>query len=635
MGQRKKIFSNYSFIFACGLAFVGAGFAIGGLFVSKNNQVAQEALAADTVPYMAWDESSKSVKSVEGGCSEYTIVTDSTTSWTDGWYVVNSNVNISDLIEVSGTANLILCDNFELTATKGIGLTEGASIKIYAQSDGEDAGKLTVTGSGRAGIGPKYNVASGDITIHGGIITATGKSNGAGIGSGSHSSVGAITIHGGVITATGGADNAAGIGSGFDYDHEATVDTITINGGVITATGGERAAGIGGGSSGNGGTITINGGTITATGGADGNTGGAGIGGGNLCKSGTITINGGVITATGGEKAAGIGGGDWGVYENITINGGAITATGGRNGAGIGCGDGESCGNITISNQVTSLTATKGPDGNGNAIGRGNSGSCGTVTICGAEGEISDSPFTAQTITYHLNGGEFSGGFPGIYMTGAEVTLPTNITKENHIFVGWYDNLALTGDSVTAIGKDAIGNKEFWASWNPTVTFNTNGGTFATPAPTYYVEAEGLVLPTNITKTDYSFGGWWDNATFTGEPVAKILPGDSGAKSYYARWYPIGYYLVGSVTDGKVVEDYLMTKNTAVTDADEYYYEKKLTAGTTIKAIHGTVVYGGDGSVEDTYPTSGDSYTIPEDGFYRIYLRPNADGGDEIGRAHV
>ncbi|MBE6136211.1 MAG: hypothetical protein E7181_02980 [Erysipelotrichaceae bacterium] len=628
MGQRKKIFSNYSFIFACGLAFVGAGFAIGGLFVSKNNQVAQEALAADTVPYMAWDESSKSVKSVEGGCSEYTIVTDSTTSWTDGWYVVNSNVNISDLIEVSGTANLILCDNFELTATKGIGLTEGASIKIYAQSDGEDAGKLTVTGSGRAGIGPKYNVASGDITIHGGIITATGKSNGAGIGSGSHSSVGAITIHGGVITATGGADNAAGIGSGFDYDHEATVDTITINGGVITATGGERAAGIGGGSSGNGGTITINGGTITATGGADGNTGGAGIGGGNLCKSGTITINGGVITATGGEKAAGIGGGDWGVYENITINGGAITATGGRNGAGIGCGDGESCGNITISNQVTSLTATKGPDGNGNAIGRGNSGSCGTVTICGAEGEISDSPFTAQTITYHLNGGEFSGGFPGIYMTGAEVTLPTNITKENHIFVGWYDNLALTGDSVTAIGKDAIGNKEFWASWNPTVTFNTNGGTFATPAPTYYVEAEGLVLPTNITKTDYSFGGWWDNATFTGEPVAKILPGDSGAKSYYARWYPIGYYLVGSVTDGKVVEDYLMTKNTAVTDADEYYYEKKLTAGTTIKAIHGTVVYGGDGSVEDTYPTSGDSYTIPEDGFYRIYLRPNADGGD-------
>ena len=895
MGQRKKIFSNYSFIFACGLAFVGAAFAIGGLFVSKNNQVAQEALATDAVSYMAWDESSKSVKSVEGGCTDFTILDNTMTSLEDGkWYVVNSEVEINDRISVSGTANLILCDGSKLTAKKGLGLNDSANINIFAQSIGENAGILIAGGenisNNIAAIGGNDEKAAGNITIHGGKITATGRERAAGIGSGYYDTVGAITINGGVITATGG-QYAVGIGAG----NRATAGAITINGGAITATGGEAAAGIG---SGYGATV------------------------------GAITINGGAITATGGKYAAGIGGGNGeSNCESIAINGGAITATGGENAAGIGGAEGGECGNITISNQVTSLTATKG-SGAYDAIGRGNYGSYGTVTVCGVTNYISESPFTAQTITYNLNGGEFTGGFPGIYMTGAEVTLPTNITKENHTFIGWYDNLELTGDSVTAISSTDSGDKVFWAKWvenipyyawdedsqtvkavpggcseytvlesnttswtdgwyvlnsnvsfddfdepitingndvnlilmdgctltvnsyiavnsgntlniysqsggtgalnvtenergsnagigggyngtggnvtihggnitangshgagigggyngnggnvtiyggnitanggshgagigsgnsyngnggtvtvyggnitanggseaagiggghdadggtvtvyggniianggeygagigggangdegtvnilggtvvanggseavgigggqggapgtliiadslnlfNPylvekvdddyarsvnmavtsaaTVTFNTNGGTINSGA--FNVYGEGIVtpLPTNVTRTNYSFGGWWDNATFAGEPVTEILPGDSGAKSYYARWYPVGYYLVGSVTDGKVVEDYLMTKNTAVTDTDEYYYEKKLTAGATIKAIHGTVVYGEDGSVDATYPTSGDSYTIPEDGFYRIYLRPNADGGD-------
>ncbi|MBQ3837993.1 MAG: hypothetical protein II814_12825, partial [Treponema sp.] len=153
-------------------------------------------------------------------------------------------------------------------------------------------------------------------------------------------------------------------------------------------------------------TLTINGSTGVLNASTQG--GGAGIGSGFLDNAGkrnagNIVINGGVINATGGLYGAGIGAGGRSVVGDITINGGTITATAGANAAGIGCGQTTSkgtskCGNIVIANTVTKVTATKG-DGSTHCIGRGQekdgkSAVCGTVTIGGAEGYISESPYT-------------------------------------------------------------------------------------------------------------------------------------------------------------------------------------------------------------------------------------------------
>ncbi|MBO4682554.1 MAG: hypothetical protein J5618_01700, partial [Bacilli bacterium] len=258
------------------------------------------------VAYKAWDGTS--VEDVEGGCTDYTVVTSSTTSLQNGkWYVVNDDVTVSSRINVSGTAHLILCDDKTLTASKGIGVNQGNTLNIYGQSG--NTGKIIATGS-------NYNAAIG----------------------GSNAVAGTIVIHGGDITANGNGSYAAGVGGGKNDN-----GTTIIYGGNVAASGGGSAAGIGGGLAGNGGTISIFGGNITASGGSYS----AGIGGADTGNGGTITIYGGNITANSGMYyAAGIGGGgnesNPGAGANVTIHGGVITASGGVDGVGIGAGKGDS-----------------------------------------------------------------------------------------------------------------------------------------------------------------------------------------------------------------------------------------------------------------------------------------------------
>ena len=157
------------------------------------------------LPVSAWAEATKeSVSYIE--CSwngsevtsstktaTATVVTDQTT-WSNGWYVVNSDTTINSRVTVTGHVHLILADGCKLTVTGGIQVQDDDnnpdtpspnSLTIYAQSTDENTmGKLTAKGADyNAGIGGGYNGSGGEVTIHGGEVTATGGGNGgAGIG---------------------------------------------------------------------------------------------------------------------------------------------------------------------------------------------------------------------------------------------------------------------------------------------------------------------------------------------------------------------------------------------------------------------------------------------------------------------
>ena len=317
------------------------------------------------------------IASTETYTGSYTTVTSSTTSWSSGWYFVDSAVTISSVVNVSGDVRLILGNNADLKCEDGIRVNgKTTSLKIYAQEG--DLGKLTATTEtdNCAGIGGGDLTQSGVISIFGGNITATADSDAAGIGGGNQSDAGTVYIFGGTINATGGS-RGAGIGGG----DQSTNHRIYISGGDITATGGYDAAGIGGGDCSYPGTIEIDRANITATGGESG----AGIGGGNDCAGGNIEFGSrcGTIIATGGTDAAGIGGGEDAADGggNITIRGGNITATGSACGAGIGGGNNGATGNITIYNGT--ITTTGGGDalGAGAGIGSGSCGDYGTIII--------------------------------------------------------------------------------------------------------------------------------------------------------------------------------------------------------------------------------------------------------------
>ena len=102
------------------------------------------ALAEEGVTYIeySWNEDTQELSSKTESTSEYTVISesDAPTTWGETgqtkWYVVQDNVTISSRVTVTGNVHLILADDAELTASKGIQVASGNSLTIYGQSQG-------------------------------------------------------------------------------------------------------------------------------------------------------------------------------------------------------------------------------------------------------------------------------------------------------------------------------------------------------------------------------------------------------------------------------------------------------------------------------------------------------------------
>jgi hypothetical protein len=203
--------------------------------------------ATVSVPYIAADGTTQY-------CASYTLIQSSNSNVSLGsinndeaWYVVPAGeVTISGKLYISGKAvHLILCDGAELTVTESSYLDAVScprSLTIYGQS--AQSGSLTATATGSAGYGIKAD--DGDITVNGGIISATSNSNDGILADGS----GSVTINRGSVTVTSSGSYTYGINAKNNF---------IINGGTVSATG--TSKGIFSASN-----VTINGGTVSATG---------------------------------------------------------------------------------------------------------------------------------------------------------------------------------------------------------------------------------------------------------------------------------------------------------------------------------------------------------------------------------
>ena len=432
----------------------------------------------------SWDGSQVTYESKTETC---TLVENSAeaVTWTAGWYAVSGTVTIDQPITVTDAVNLILTDGCTLTAAKGIVVTDGNSLTIYAQS--ENGGTLNATGTtddsgnASAGIGGSTTIFdSGSITIHGGVINATGGASkwysGAGIGGGTPSSgnggnSGTIKIYGGTITAESrGFSVGAGIGGGGSggTGNGGAGTNISIYGGNITAmsySDNNGGAGIGGGSgetNGGTGNITIGGGTIHSTGGSLG----AGIGGGSggtQSGNGTVTISGGKVTAVGGNYAAGIGGGGgtksqyltWiGGIGSVTITGGIVDAKGNGSGeyAGAPIGNG---GNTTAAATVNKTTGIVFENGAGTV--------CGDVTLDGSYTVPAD---------YTLNipaGASLSGSGT---LSGGSAFTTENLTED---MISVPEDWHYTGEDLTEKIKGAVSLNGEVTICGQTFTASTDG----------------------------------------------------------------------------------------------------------------------------------------------------------------
>lgn len=72
------------------------------------------------------------------------------------------------------------------------------------------------------------------------------------------------------------------------------------------------------------------------------------------------------------------------------------------------------------------------------------------------------------------------------------------------------------------------------------ITYELNGGEFANNVSVFYEyemnQEQILVDRTNLFKLNYSFAGWYDNPSFSGDAITKIASTDRGNKTLYAKW---------------------------------------------------------------------------------------------------
>ena len=168
-----------------------------------------------------------------------------------------------------------------------------------------------------------------------------------------------------------------------------------------------------------------------------------------------------------------------------------------------------------------------------------------------------------EVVTLDLGGGKLGNSSDAIQIivkNGSAFTAPASDglnrpDGDTGSFFMWLDgngNSYKPGDSVPA---DVTKLTVQWTAPTYTVTLNTNGGTINNEKNvTSYTHGVGATLPTDVTRTGYTFKGWYDNENLTGSPVTAISNTETGNKEYWAKWtvnqYTITYDLAGGTVEG-------------------------------------------------------------------------------------
>ena len=173
-----------------------------------------------------------------------------------------------------------------------------------------------------------------------------------------------------------------------------------------------------------------------------------------------------------------------------------------------------------------------------------------------------------KVVTLDLNGGKLGGSSEDIQiivkngsaftapMSGG-MTRPDENTGSFFMWLGSDGKLYAPGAIVPAeVTKLTVQ----WTAPTYAVTLNTNGGTINNGNVTEYTYGVGVTLPTDVTRTGYTFKGWYDNEGLTGDPVTAIGNTETGNKEYWAKWEINQYTITVKPENGKaditITQDY-------------------------------------------------------------------------------
>ena len=159
-----------------------------------------------------------------------------------------------------------------------------------------------------------------------------------------------------------------------------------------------------------------------------------------------------------------------------------------------------------------------------------------------------------KAVTLDLGGGTLGGSSDAIHIivkNGSTFTAPASdgLNRPDGNTGSYFMWLDVNGNSYApgaSVPADVTALTVQWTAPAYTVTLNAGNGTINSGNVTSYTYGVGATLPTDVTRTGYTFKGWYDNENLTGSPVTAIGGTEMGNKEYWAKWeantYTVTFY---------------------------------------------------------------------------------------------
>ena len=142
------------------------------------------------------------------------------------------------------------------------------------------------------------------------------------------------------------------------------------------------------------------------------------------------------------------------------------------------------------------------------------------------------------SVSYVLNGGTNSDQNVAKYSILDTPVKLYNPTRDGYLFEGWFASSDFSGERMTYLSKDNLGDVTLHAKWSLayTITYNTNGGFNDGRNPSVFTENTETFTLFEAEKVNYSFLGWFDNEELTGTPITQIAKGTKNNIVLWAKW---------------------------------------------------------------------------------------------------
>ena len=173
-----------------------------------------------------------------------------------------------------------------------------------------------------------------------------------------------------------------------------------------------------------------------------------------------------------------------------------------------------------------------------------------------------------KAVTLNLGGGKLGGSSDAIHIivkNGSKFTAPasgglTRPAGDTGSYFMWLDSNGNSYAPGASVPADVTELTVQWTAPTYTVTLNAGDGTINSGNVTSYTYGVGATLPTDVTRTGYTFKGWYDNEGLTGDPVTAIGGTGTGNKEYWAKWEINQYTITVKPENGKaditITQDY-------------------------------------------------------------------------------